>query len=118
MSGPAQFGAIVYAKNLRKLAGFYIDYFDMNLVRETGDFLSLEKNGINIIIHTPPIELSDSGFNRVKLFLTVDSLEKARNEVTRLGGTALEGEWANPLFRVCNIADPEGNHIQLREFTR
>lgn len=33
-----------------------------------------------------------------------------------LGGEAFEGEWANPIFKVSNIAVREGSHIQIREF--
>ncbi|WP_237132349.1 hypothetical protein [Pseudohongiella sp. O18] len=40
----------------------------------------------------------------------------ARATVADYGGSVMEGEWGNPIFKVCNISDPEGNHIQIREF--
>jgi len=40
----------------------------------------------------------------------------ARATVADYGGSVMEGEWGNPIFKVCNICDPEGNHIQIRGF--
>ena len=70
------------------------------------------------VVHVPPIKIPEENFNTVKIFLSVESHEEARDRVVKLGGEALEGEWSNPTFKVCNIADPEGNHIQIRELTR
>lgn len=117
MSGPAKSGAIVYSRDISRLSQFYIDMFGMVSQRETDEFISIEKDGFNIVIHTPPIDIPAHNFNTVKLFLTVDNLEAARDRAARLGGEAFPGEWSNPFFRVCNIADLEGNHIQIREFT-
>lgn len=116
MNGPARHGGIVYAKDIKSLSKFYIGFFGMNMVRETPEFIALEIEGFNIVIHKPPIEIPEGNFNTVKLFLTVDSLEHAREMIDQYGGTAMGGEWSNPIFKVCNITDPEGNHIQIREF--
>lgn len=116
MSTPAKFGAIIYANDISSLSQFYIDLFGMEAQRKTAEFISIEKDGFNLLIHTPPIALPDTRFNSVKVFLTVDSLSRVSERATQLGGEALSGEWANPFFKVCNIADSEGNHIQLREF--
>jgi predicted enzyme related to lactoylglutathione lyase len=70
----------------------------------------------NILIHFPPIEIPEENFNTIKIHLTVESHEEARDRVEKLGGKALEGVWSNPIFKACNISDPEGNHIQIREF--
>ncbi len=116
MNKAARYGSIVYAKNTRKLAEFYTAFFGMNVTRETPEFIALEIEGFHIIIHTPPVQLSEQRLNTVKLFLTVDSLDQARETVSQYGGSAMDGEWSNPVFNVCNIMDPEGNHIQIREF--
>jgi len=50
------------------------------------------------------------------LFFAVASIENAKERAIKLGGKALDGEWANPIFKVANIVDNEGNHIQIREF--
>ncbi|ACV27210.1 conserved hypothetical protein [Kangiella koreensis DSM 16069] len=88
----------------------------MEVTREISDFISLERDGFNIIIHIPPIEMPQTNFNPIKLFMTVDNLDTAKVRAQELGGQSFEGEWSNPLFTVCNIADSDGNHIQLREF--
>lgn len=116
MNKPAKSGVIVYSKNIKKLAAFYVEMFGMSVQRETDDFISIGGDGINLVIHVPPFEMLQHNFNTVKLFLTVESHEGAREKVVKLGGEALEGEWSNPIFKVCNVVDPDGNHIQIREF--
>ena len=117
MSGPAQNGALVYSSDLNNLSEFYEELFDMQVVRKTKDFISLDKDGFNLIIHVPPFELPKDKYNPVKLFLAVENMEDARNKATALGGKAFDGEWKNPIFKVSNIADCDGNHIQIREFS-
>ncbi|TKB44381.1 VOC family protein [Thalassotalea mangrovi] len=111
-------GVIIYAREINSLSRFYAEMFDMNVLRETAEFISIGSQEFNIVVHIPPTEMPDYTFNRVKMFITVDNLDKARDRVVELGGSTLEGEWSNPVFSVCNVVDPEGNHIQLREFKR
>lgn len=117
MTGPAKSGVIVYSHHIQSLAQFYIAFFDMRVTYESDELLYLESSGLNLVIHQPPIELYEPFFNRVKIFFTVNSLIEARSRVKELGGRVLEGVWSNEVFSLCNVADPEGNHIQLREFT-
>jgi len=117
MSMPPKSGVIVYSKDIESLSTFYIEMFDMNLLRKTDDFISIGSDEFSIVVHVPPVRIPEDNFNTVKIFLTVESHEKAKCKVVDLGGKILDGEWSNPLFKVCNIADPEGNHIQIREFT-
>jgi predicted enzyme related to lactoylglutathione lyase len=116
MNGPAKHGALVYSNNIQNLAGFYTALFAMDVIRETTELISLVKDGFNIVIHTPPVTMPPPEFNSVKLFLTVDNIEDAKLKAEELGGRSFEGLWSNPLFTVCNIADSDGNHIQLRQF--
>ena len=118
MAGPAHHGAIIYSTNLQCLSDFYVQLFSMQVIRETADFISLDKDGFNLIIHIPPFTLPHSSVSAVKLFFAVASIENARAQAIELGGEALDGEWANPIFTVANIVDNEGNHIQIREFAR
>lgn len=115
-SKPAQHGVIIYSNDIKALSQFYIDMFGMNILHENSELVSLGDSSFNIVIHTPPIEIPPQNFNTVKLFLTVESHLESRSRAEKLGGKALPGEWSNPIFKVCNIEDPEGNHIQLREF--
>jgi predicted enzyme related to lactoylglutathione lyase len=116
MTGPAKHGAIVYSADIKALAGFYSALFSMQIARETLELISLVKDGFNIVIHTPPFDMPKPHFSAVKLFITVDNLAAAKLKAQQLGGTVFEGEWSNPIFTVCNIADSDGNVIQLREF--
>ena len=116
MSGPAKFGTIVYAKNIQALSEFYIKMFGLSVLHETTELVSLGGDGFNIVVHIPPIEFPVRNFNTIKVFVVVTSLEVSRRQAIELGGKALEGEWSNSIFKACNIADPEGSHIQLREF--
>ena len=116
VSVPAQNGVLVYSSNLRHLAEFYEQLFSMRVARETRDFISLDKDGFNLIIHVPPFDIPKDSFSPIKLFLSVQNMEAARKEAVSLGGKAFDGEWENPIFKVANIADAEGNHVQIREF--
>ena len=118
MSGPAQNGVLIYSGDLSNLSEFYEKLFGMRVVRKTNDFISLETNGFNLIIHVPPFDMPLKAFSPVKLFLTVDDMAISREEAVKLGGQAFEGEWSNPIFKVSNIADRDGNHIQLRQFSK
>nr|WP_136252942.1 VOC family protein [Ningiella ruwaisensis] len=116
MSGPAQNGVLIYSSKLNYLAEFYEQLFGMRVTKETRDFISLDKDGFSLIIHVPPFELPQESFSPIKLFLSVQNMDETRKEAVRMGGEAFEGEWKNPIFKVSNIADREGNHIQIREF--
>lgn len=118
MAGAAHHGAIIYSSNLKNLSAFYVQLFSMKVVRETADFISLDKDGFNLIIHIPPFAIPHSSVSAVKLFFAVTSINNAKSQAIELGGEALDGEWANPIFTVANIVDNEGNHIQIREFAR
>lgn len=116
MSGPAQNGVLIYSGDLGNLSEFYEKLFGMRVVRKTNDFISLETNNFNLIIHAPPFGMPTKAFSSIKLFLTVDDMTMSREEAVKLGGQVFEGEWSNPIFKVSNIADRDGNHIQLRQF--
>jgi predicted enzyme related to lactoylglutathione lyase len=118
MAGAAHHGAIIYSSNLKSVSVFYMQLFSMKVVRETADFISLDKDGFNLIIHIPPFAIPHNSVSAVKLFFAVTSIENAKSQAIKLGGEALDGVWANPMFTVANIVDNEGNHIQIREFSR
>lgn len=118
MSGPAQNGALIYSGDLIHLSEFYERLFSMRVTRKTNDFISLERSGFNLIIHVPPFDMPNKTFSPIKLFFTVDDMAIAREQAVKLGGQAFEGEWSNPLFKVSNIADRDGNPIQIRQFNQ
>ncbi|RXJ66849.1 hypothetical protein CS022_24475 [Veronia nyctiphanis] len=118
MSGPAQNGVLIYSLDLSNLSEFYEKLFGMRVVRKTNDFISLETNGFNLIIHVPPFDMPTEAFSPIKIFLTVENMAVSREEAVKLGGQAFEGEWSNPIFKVSNIADRDGNQIQLRQLSK
>lgn len=63
---------------------------------------------INIV--PPPFEMPTKAFSSIKPFLTVNDMAMSREKAVKLGGQAFEGEWSNPVFKVSNIADRDGNY--------
>lgn len=112
---PIQSGVVIYANDLKRVANFYAVFLGLNCLKETSELISLGNETLAVVIHTPPVPIPQPNFNTVKPFFTVENFEQARASVIELGGEALPGEWSNPIFKICNIADPEGNVIQLRE---
>ncbi|WP_444933008.1 hypothetical protein [Microbulbifer sp. JTAC008] len=115
MSEISKFGVIIYVRDIQGLSEFHLKMFDFHVLHKTDKLINIGKDGFNIVVHVPPIELPERNFNTIKLFVMVECLEDAKNKAETLGGRAMEGEWSNPIFKVCNVADPEGNHIQLRQ---
>ena len=74
MSTYSKSGVIVYSYNIKSLSQFYMDMFDMKLLRDTTDFINIGSDDFNIIVHMPPIEIPEYNFNTVKIFLTVKRL--------------------------------------------
>jgi len=119
MSGPAQAGLFIYAKDLPRLAGFYESLLGMSRVRATSDLVVLRSPDIQLTLHaTPPavaasISISSPPEKRedaaLKFFFTVPSIAEAAESAPALGGELLPEQWQGPWFRVCNAVDPEGN---------
>lgn len=126
MPGPARAGALIYAKDMNRLAVFYEAVLGMRTLHATAELMVIESADFQMVLHalppayaervqitTPPQPREDTA---LKLFFTVESLAEARERATALGGIVFDDEWAGPRFRVRNACDPEGNVFQLREF--
>ena len=127
MANPFTAGAIVHAKDIRRLARFYAEVADLELVHEVDDHVVLESEthelvivaipaaaATRIVIATPPARRGNTAF---KLSFAVASLAEARAAATAAGGELDPPgkEWDFQGLRVCDGCDPEGNVIQLRE---
>ena len=127
MANPFTVGAIVYAKDIARLAQFYAAVADLEIVHEVDDHVVLESEtyelvvvaipaatAVRIVISTPPVRRENTAF---KLSFAVDSLGTARTAAKAAGGelNPPEKEWDFQGMRVCDGCDPEGNMIQLRE---
>ena len=127
MANPFTAGAIVYAKDIQRLARFYAAVADLEIVHEVADHLVLESETYELVvvaipaataariaIATPPVRRENTAF---KLSFVVDSLAEARTAAKDAGGELdpPAREWAFQGMRVCDGCDPEGNMIQVRE---
>jgi predicted enzyme related to lactoylglutathione lyase len=127
MPGPARAGAVLYAKNIEKLAAFYETLLPMARIHASAELIIVESPDFQLVIHampphiastvvieSPPVRREQSA---VKLFFTVSSLSEARATAAKLGGEVFLEQWQGPGFRVSNACDPEGNIFQVREST-
>ena len=127
MSHQPRAGAVVFAKNLSRVAKFYEEILSMAVVHSEQDHIVLESPACQLVIHAIPtkiaasIEISNPPVRRtetpIKLFFLVPSIGEARAKAAALGGelNPREGEWEARGFRACDGHDPEGNVVQLRE---
>lgn len=127
MSTPLKPGAVVFAKDLQRLARFYERVLALAVVHAEADHAVLESATLQVVIHgiperiaagirisTPPARREDTP---IKLFFAVDSIDAVRATAAALGGQIdpPAREWAARGFRAVDGHDPEGNVIQLRE---
>jgi Glyoxalase-like domain len=125
MPGPARAGAVVYAKNVELLSGFYEKLLPMTRLHATDELVVLESPDFQLVVHAlpphiaPTVSIQSPPERRdrvaVKLFFTVASIATTRYKATELGGEVLPEQWQGPGFNVCNACDPEGNLFQVRE---
>ena len=127
MSRAAPAGAVVFAKDLQRVARFYEELLGMPTVHAESDHVVLASARCELVIHAIPKLIADSiqisvpperrGETPIKLYFFVDSIAAARARAPALGGALNppEAEWESRGFRACDALDPEGNVLQLRE---
>jgi predicted enzyme related to lactoylglutathione lyase len=120
-------GALVFAKNLERLARFYEQLLTLSVSHEDRDHVILESANFELIVHAIPEHIADSiaisvppqarEETPIKLLFPVPNLSEARAAASRLGGQLgpAEREWQAGKVRVCDGCDPEGNVFQLRQ---
>jgi len=120
-------GAVVYAKNLSKLSGFYEQVLLPTATHANDDYTIFELPHFQLLIHAIPAQIANTfeisvppqlrSDTAIKLMLPVASIAKARDVAAKLGGKidAENYEWDFQHCRICDGYDPEGNVIQLRE---
>jgi predicted enzyme related to lactoylglutathione lyase len=119
--------ALVFAKDVLKLATFYKHVLAMAEVEKGKDHVVLEADGLQLVIHGIPkriaasIQITNPPQVRedtpIKICFPVDTIEQARSKAMELGGQvgSNDKEWEARGFRACDGHDPEGNVFQLRE---
>jgi predicted enzyme related to lactoylglutathione lyase len=127
MVGPARAGAFVYAKDLERVTRFYEAMFGMQRLHADEAHVVLQSPDIQLLVHAiPPAYAADIVITQppipreeqaLKFFLSVASVAAARATAGPLGGSVDTMLWDGPGFRACNAVDPEGNILQIREWT-
>jgi predicted enzyme related to lactoylglutathione lyase len=120
-------GAVVFAKDLQRMARFYERVFSLAVTHAGDDHVVLESARQQLVIHamagrwakgihigTPPARRVDAA---VKLFFAVDRIDALRATAAALGGQIdpPARAWEARGFRAVDGHDPEGNVLQLRE---
>ena len=127
MTNPRRSGAVLFAKDVSRVAHFYTSVLEWPVV-ERGDYwVVLESSGVQLVVHGMPpdvastIDIAEPPVRRsaaaVKPVFFVESLARVRSAAASLGGglNPTEDEWAYQGTTVCDGVDPEGNVIQFRE---
>lgn len=119
--------AVLYAKNLDRLAEFYTTLGLVVDESERGDYAVLIGPGVELSIVQIPepiasqIQISDPPQARsktpIKLVFFVASIDATLAAAGRLGGRIADGSkrWQFRGHAVEDAVDPEGNQYQLRE---
>lgn len=119
--------AVIFAKDVDRLASFYRVVVTMAEAHRDKDHIVLDAEGFQLVIHgipkkiaeqiqiTQPPQVRES--TPIKVCLPVLSIEQARQRAAKLGGQvgAKGKEWEARGFRACDGHDPEGNVFQVRE---
>ncbi len=125
MSGPAQAGLFLYAKDLGRLVAFYESILAMSRLHASEDMVVLQCQHVQFIVHRIPahiateIEVASAPVLReesaMNFFFTISSIEGVRQVAAELGGMILDTIHQGPGFHVCNACDPEGNIFEVRQ---
>lgn len=124
---PPAAGAVVFAKDLARVAAFYQHVVPMAVQHAGADHVVLGAGGFELTIHAIPepiardVTIAEPPALRdetpIKLILPVASLAEARRRAPGWGGGLgpVGREWAAQGWRACDGHDPEGNVVQFRE---
>ena len=120
-------GAVLFAKDLPRVAAFYRDLVGMTQTVTENRLIVLESDTYQLVIHGIPknianrIDITTPPLRRVdmptKLVFPVTSLAAARTAAGALGGEvdAVSAQFSARSFIACDGFDPEGNVVQFRE---
>ncbi len=127
MSHQPRAGAVVFAKDLPRVAKFYEELLSMAVAHAEDDHIVLESSACQLVVHAIPkkiaasIQINTPPERRtetpIKLFFFVSSIAEVRAKAVALGGelNPIKSEWEARGFRACDGHDPEGNVVQFRE---
>ena len=120
-------GAVLFAKNLERVAAFYSVVLGLTEANRADDHIVLESPGFQLVVHritgggaeagditAPPARRRTAAFKPV---FFVPSISRLRGIAETHGGAMepADQEWSFNGVTVCDGLDPEGNVIQFRE---
>ena len=120
-------GAVVFAKDIQRVAAFYEHLCSLAVVHAERDHIVMETGVIQLVIHAIPariaktIQIAEPPVLReqtpIKLFFAVANLAQARVLAAQWGGQIApeSKEWQARGFKACDGYDPEGNVVQFRQ---
>ncbi|HEY9191750.1 MAG TPA: hypothetical protein VIO81_02635 [Methyloversatilis sp.] len=101
MPGPARAGALLYAKDVERLAALYQTLLPMTRIHAVVDLIVLESPGFQLVVHAMPPDKAARVVvtslpmwreqTAVKLFFAVTSLQDAGFSAAGLGGEVFRG---------------------------
>ena len=118
--------AVLFVKDLRRLAAFYQETCELEPVRQGDDHVVLSRPGFELVVHQIPERFltqvpADAPVRRreggtLKLCFPVSDLARTRAAVASAGGVVdpVDSEWVDEGARVGMGHDPEGNVFQVR----
>ena len=127
MSYESRAGAVLYAKDMARVAAFYEAVLGLETAAHDHEHVLLESPAFQLVvlripshiastihIAVPPVRRATAA---VKLVFFVPRIADVRAVAEALGGVlnAAEDEWWFNGWKVCDGLDPEGNVIQFRE---
>jgi len=122
----AHAGAVLYARDVARVAAFYVRALGLAVAHEEPAHVVLESPAFQLVVlaiaantadaapATPPARRTGAA---VKLVFFVPSIDAARAAALEAGG-ALNGperQWTFQQHLVCDGHDPEGNVVQVRQ---
>jgi len=125
MSYAARTGAVLFARDLDRVAKFYSAVLGLDESSRNADHILLESPGFQLVVHRvvsgvsgdggeTPIRRATAAFKPV---FFVPSITRLRSVAEALGGVMepADKEWSFNGATVCDGLDPEGNVVQFRE---
>jgi catechol 2,3-dioxygenase-like lactoylglutathione lyase family enzyme len=121
-------GAVLYAKDIDRVAAFYSGVLGLKEEARDEDHVVLESPRFQLVVLKIPSDVSATieiavppkrrAMGAVKLVFFISSMAGVRASVEAFGGVMNSSgeEWSFQGFRVCDGLDPEGNVIQFRQF--
>lgn len=126
MKAKIQCGAVIYAKDMLRIAEFYKNVAELIIFDTNKTHIKLEKESFQLVVLqvseriSESIEINEPPLRRentpIKLVFFVESIRKIRQIIMSFGGelNGTDREWEFDGCIVCDGQDPEGNVFQLR----